>query len=75
MKKKVYEVKGLMEWRVDLPSGSAEGTFITVHFTGGHRAAYGMAPARYVTDDPVEQAIIEASPWFTSGRITCRKSR
>ena len=55
-----------MEWQAILPAGKGR---LIVHFTGGSITAYGVTPATYKTDNPAQQAIIETSNHFRTGRI------
>lgn len=64
IKPKTYGVAGLIEWNLQLPTGSHKLPFINIHFTGGQITGYGVSPARYTTDDPYIQAAIETSPYF-----------
>lgn len=66
---KTYGVKGLMEWRLPLPTGSSAKKYIEIVFEGGQITGYGVAPARYSTDDPYIQHLIESSHWYDTGRI------
>lgn len=63
-----YAVRGLMEWRVNIPTGSAV-PYIPVLFEGGQVSGYGVTPARFTTDDPELARMIEATHWYKSGRI------
>jgi len=62
-----YGVKGLMEWECQIRNGK---TLLHVTFTGGTQTEYGVTPAKYSTDNPVIQRIIENSDYFKRGRIT-----
>lgn len=64
--KKTYGAKGLMEWQCDIKSGKA---MLHVPFTGGTQTEYGVTPAKYTTENPVIQAMIERSDHFKRGRI------
>lgn len=64
--KKIYGVRGLMEWHAVLMVG---GHTVEVDFTGGTLTGYGVTPARYATDDPVMQKLIEKSRHFQEGKI------
>lgn len=66
MRKKKYEVPGMMEWHPVFRVGR---TRMQVSFTGGHMCGGGSTPASYHTSDPVVQAVIEKSEAFRSGRI------
>lgn len=69
--RKTYGVRNLVEWQAVIPAGRGK---LIVHFTGGSITAYGVTPATYRTDNPAQQAIIEASKHFRSGRIFVVKS-
>lgn len=55
-----------MEWQACIKCGGAS---VGIHFTGGSQTAYGVNPAKYTTEDPAIQAIIENSGYFKEGRI------
>lgn len=61
-----YIAPGLREFRLLVP---ANGTSITVDFTGGRWCGYSQRPASFATDDPVISYLIENSPEYRSGRI------
>lgn len=63
---KTYGVRGLMEWVCNIPVGK---THMRVEFTGGVLTSYGNTPAKFTTDDPFKQTVIEHSEWYKSGRI------
>lgn len=67
MKKKKYEVRGMMEWH---PAFRVGRSYIQVSFTGGHLCSGGCTPASFETSDPVVQKVIEGSSAFKSGRIS-----
>lgn len=64
--KKIYGVKGMMEWIASIPCGKAT---VTVPFTGGSLSGYGIVPAQYITENPMMQAVIENSDYYKSGKI------
>ena len=64
-----YCVYGLMEWRLQLPTHREVMPYIDITFEGGQLTGYGVSPARYSTDDPYIQGLIEESRWFKNGRI------
>ncbi|MDE7419441.1 MAG: hypothetical protein K2N35_04460 [Muribaculaceae bacterium] len=70
MKRKKYEVSGMMEWHPEFKVGR---TRLQVSFTGGHLCNGGNTPASYETSDPVVQAVIERSAAFRSGKIRVGK--
>lgn len=63
---KTYGVYGLMDWQPLIKVGKA--TFSPL-FTGGGATAYGQTPAKYTTNNPVCQRIIENSHYFKAGHI------
>ena len=64
--KKIYGVKGIMEWIAEIQCGKAT---VTVPFTGGSLSGYGIVPAQYATENPMMQAVIEKSDYYKSGKI------
>ena len=66
MKLKKYGAIGVMEWQLNLPVGKAT---VHVEFKGGFENKYGIHPATFMTTDPIVQAVIERSYYFTSGKI------
>ncbi|MCH5217329.1 MAG: hypothetical protein J1F07_02055 [Muribaculaceae bacterium] len=73
LKSKTYIVRGLMEWEIVFPTGHALLPEVKVRFEGGQITGYGVAPARYTTDEPLIQRLIESSRWYKSGRIKLQK--
>ena len=69
MKRKRYEVRGMMEWH---PVFRAGRTRLRVSFTGGHLCGGAATPACFETADEVVQKVIESSAAFRSGSIVCR---
>lgn len=71
MKKKTYEVPGLMEFQMMLynPATRLE---LRLEFTDGKITGYGVTPASFTTGDPVIQRLIEDCAWFRTGRIRLR---
>lgn len=65
-KKKIYGVKGMMEWIASIPCGKA---IVTVPFTGGSLSGYGIVPAQYMTENPFMQAVVENSDYYKNGKI------
>lgn len=61
-----YGVLGLMEWNALIPVGRST---LRVHFSGGTVTGFGVTPAKFTTDNPAVQLLIEQSHWFRSGRI------
>lgn len=66
MKSKTYAVRGLLEWKMALNVG---GAIIRICFSGGSMGPNGVIPAKYTTDNPVLQHMIEKSPHFENKRI------
>ena len=63
---KTYCARGLLDWQMALNAG---GAIIRIHFSGGHMGSMGVVPAKYSTDNPAIQALIERSQQFLSGKI------
>lgn len=70
--RKTYGVNGLMEWQANIKAGK---TTFKIPFTGGAMTAWGVTPAEYTTDNPIIQHAIEASSFFTSGRIVVLRTK
>ena len=66
-KKKTYAVAGYMEYVASLPLPG--GRSVEVEFTGGKQSGYGVSPARFTTEDPVLQKLIENCDQFRQGLI------
>ncbi len=64
--KKVYGVKGMMEWHALIPVGK---NMLNVKFTGGTLTGYGVTPAKFITANAVVQKMIENSDAFKRGKI------
>ena len=62
---KTYLVDGMMEWHLELETGLKRMPYITVNFTGGQITGYGVSPARFTTDNPFVQNVIENSEYFS----------
>lgn len=62
--RKTYGVKGMMEFKMALRTSNPHRERHYIHFTGGQITGYGVAPARYSTEDEAEQRLIEGSPDF-----------
>ncbi len=60
------EMSGMMEWHPIIHAGR---TKFQPTFAGGGNSAFGISPAKYTTDDPFRQFIIEQSDFFKKGRI------
>lgn len=64
--RKTYAARGLLDWQIALNAG---GAIIRICFTGGSMGTNGVLPAKYVTDNPAVQHLIEKSDHFKRGRI------
>lgn len=64
--KTTYISKGLLELHITLNAGGAE---IPIHFTGGTIGSNGVISARFTTDNPAIQKLIEKSEYFRKRRI------
>lgn len=65
-KRKIYGVRGLVEWEAVINCGCAK---VKIQFKGGSISGYGEVPATYTTENPMYQHVIENSCYFKSGRI------
>lgn len=66
-KSKTYAVNGLCEASYNIKYGKNHS--ITLRFANGTKTQYGMKPAIYITNNVMEQAIIENSKLFKEGTI------
>lgn len=66
MARKTYGVSGLIEWTANIKAGK---TAVIVHFTGGATTSFGITPAKYTTENPFFQAVIEGSEEYRKGKI------
>ena len=66
MAKKIYGVRGLMDWVAIIRVGKAS---FHIPFKGGSMTAFGIVPATYMTADKAMQHIIENSDYFKDGKI------
>lgn len=64
--RKTYGVTGMMEFIAIIYCGKTQ---VKVPFTGGSLSGYGVTPAKYTTENPMIQAVIENSDYFKSGKI------
>lgn len=64
--KKTYIARGMLEWHLLLRAGNA---MIPVAFTGGSMGANGIIGAKFTTDNPALQKMIEASEFYRKHRI------
>ena len=65
--KKTYAARGLIEWVMTLTNPG--GFSIKICFSGGSMGINGVIPAKYSTDNPVIQHLIEKSKEFSDNRI------
>ncbi|MCH5237758.1 MAG: hypothetical protein J1E95_08170 [Muribaculaceae bacterium] len=63
---KTYAVKGLIDWQMALNIGGAT---IKICFSGGRMGSNGVLPAKYTTDSPAIQDMIEKTDYFRQKRI------
>ena len=63
---KTYGAKGLLELKMTLPAGKAK---VKIDFTDGKMGGNGLISAKYVTDNPALQALIEGSSYFRCGKV------
>lgn len=63
---KTYGINGLLEWHGTV---HANGSTMKVDFTNGSTTAFGVAPATFITKDPMTQFMMENSDEFKGGRI------
>ena len=63
---KTYIAKGLIEFNMHIRVGGAS---LRICFSGGTMGSNGVIPAKYSTDNPALQAIIEKSDQFKKGMI------
>lgn len=63
---KTYAARGLLDWQMAINAG---GAIIRLRFSGGSMGSNGVIPAKYTTDNPVIQHLIETSEHFKNGRI------
>ena len=61
---KTYEVYGVIEWVILLPTGSDFMPSVEIRFEGGQLTGYGVTPARFTTSDPFLQNLVEATAWY-----------
>lgn len=68
MKKKkiTYGVKGMMEYKTEIPMGRST---LKINFTDGSMTAMGVNPASFTTENFMVQHAIEHSKEFKRGRI------
>lgn len=67
--KKIYQAKGLLEYQMTINAG---GVTLRICFSGGMMGSNGVQGGTYITDNPVLQRLIEASPQFLQKRIVVR---
>lgn len=64
--KKTFYAPGYMDLTLILGTACAP---VKVEFTGGSSSGYGSAPARFSTEDPILQILIEDSAEYKNGLI------
>lgn len=67
---KIYGVRNLMEWQCVIIHNGVKFHF---PFVDGGVSGDGVTPARYRTQNPVLQQVIESSQYFKSGKIILEK--
>lgn len=75
VKRRTYGILGLMEWQARIPGWRPGLPEISIQFQGGQISGYGVAPARYTTEDPMIQRWIENTTLFKTGKIYLLESR
>ena len=63
---KTYIAKGLIEYQMSI---DLHGAIVRICFSGGSMGTNGVISARYSTDNPAIQRIIENSPQFKTRRV------
>lgn len=63
---RTYAARGLLDWQMALNAG---GAIIRIAFTGGSMGTNGVRAAKYTTDNPAIQKLIEQSEHYKKGRI------
>ncbi|MCH5234904.1 MAG: hypothetical protein J1E16_06390 [Muribaculaceae bacterium] len=63
---KTYAARGLLDFRMALKVG---GAVIRIVFSGGTMGSNGVVSAKYTTESPAIQEMIEKSPQFESKRV------
>ena len=66
MTQKTYAARGLLDWQMAL---NVAGAIIRICFSGGCMGTNGVIPAKYTTDNPAIQKMIEKTPAFKNGKI------
>ena len=64
--KKTYAARGLLEWQMVI---DVKGALLRICFSGGSMGTNGVLAARYVTDNPAIQKMIENSEQFRKGIV------
>lgn len=63
---KTYAARGLLDFQMAV---NVQGATIRLHFSGGQMGINGIISAKYTTDNPVLQKIIEESSHFKENRV------
>ena len=66
MKKKTYAARGLLDFQMAINIG---GAILRLCFSGGSMGFNGVVSAKYSTDNPAIQKMIEKSPHFLNHRV------
>lgn len=66
MIKKTYAARGMIDWQMAI---NVKGAIIKIPFTGGSMGSNGVIPAKFTTDNPVIQQLLEKSKVFKTHRI------
>lgn len=70
MKEVIFEIRGVTELQLQIPTGIERIPSVRIEFTGGQISGYGVTPARFVTKDPFIQRLIGKHPLYLKKRIT-----
>ena len=66
MLQKTYAARGLLEFQMAL---TGSGAILRICFSGGSMGFNGVVAAKYTTDNPAIQRMIESSDHFKDGRV------
>lgn len=64
--RKTYAARGMLDFQMALKLGGAT---IRIVFSGGSMGSNGVISAKYTTDNPAIQYMIEHSDHYRSGRV------
>ena len=65
-KPKTYAARGMLDWKMAI---NVDGAILRIFFSGGYMGSNGVMAAKYTTDNPAIQNIIEKTEHFKTGRI------